>query len=65
MVGPVLGVVLNDEDQGRIGRFSTGNAFNDQPERKIVVGHLSLDGVHSVDGLVELTEMVVGETKQS
>ena len=63
MVGTVLSVILDDEDQGRIGRLSSGDALDHQAQRIIIVGHLRLDRIHPVDGLVEIPEMIVGETK--
>ena len=62
MVGAVLRVVLDDEDQRRSPRPRRARIpLDNQAEGKIIVRHLRLDRVHAIDRFVEVTEMVVAE----
>ena len=61
MVGAVLRIVLDDEDQRRVRGLAARDPLDDQAQGIIIVGHLRLDCVHAVDRFVEVAEMVVAE----
>src|SRR5258706_13928810 len=61
VVGSVLGIIFDDEDE-RIGRVGTvSNLVDQQSGRVVIVGHLQLGRIYSINRRAEAAEMVVGE----
>ena len=65
VVGAVLGVVLDDEDQGVVGIRALGDRLDQASDGVIVVSDLNLRCVDSVDGGAEVAGVVVHQTHQA
>ena len=64
MVGTVLGIILDDDDQRVLAGGRLGDDLGDTANRIVVVGDLPVGRIYAVDRLGEVAEMVVGEAKQ-
>ena len=64
MIGTVLRVVFDHEDERRSRCFTVGDGLDDLADGIVVVGHFRLDGVHPVDRGVEITKMVMAQSQQ-
>jgi hypothetical protein len=64
VVGAVLGIVLDHEDEGVLGEGAARHGLDDQTQGVVVVGEFGLDRVHAVNGPLEGTGVIMADAHQ-
>src|SRR6202035_1707417 len=57
-------VILNRHDQSVLCERAVGYGFDHETYRVVVVCHLGFRGVHTVDGLVEIAQVIIPEPEK-
>ena len=63
MVGTILGIILDDDDQRVLARGRVGDDLGDAADRIVIVGDLAVGGVDPIDRLGKIAEMIVREAE--
>jgi len=64
VIGAVLGIIFDDEDQGVVFIGTVRNFLREQTDGIVVVGHLQAWRVNSVQSGAEATEMIMRESHE-
>ena len=64
VVSAVLGIVLDDKNQGVFGIFAVRDLLHDQSDGIIVIRHHGFYGVHAVFSLIKVSKMIMRQAQQ-